>query len=120
MDRIKYQEAVGLEVKRGRPQLRTTATMKERLTRLYIVQELSVRKVGVAMEISEASVRRRLTAAGIPTRTKARRSRLRLLNQTRLFADIVELGVDKTAKKWKIKSLKNSRQQATDSLSPAC
>jgi len=85
MTRIKYKEAIGLEVKRGRPQLRATATMKDRLTRLYIVQELSIRKVGKAMGISEASVRRRLTAAGIPTRTKAGRSRLRLLNQARLF-----------------------------------
>jgi DNA-binding transcriptional regulator LsrR (DeoR family) len=39
--------------------------MKERLTRLYIVQELSVREVGAEMGISEASVRRRLTAREI-------------------------------------------------------
>ena len=58
MARIRCQEAAGLEVKRGHPQLRQTATMKARLTRLYIVQELSIREVGKAMKISEASVRR--------------------------------------------------------------
>jgi DNA-binding transcriptional regulator LsrR (DeoR family) len=102
MTRIKYQEAAGLEVKRGRPQLRATATMKDRLTRLYIVQELSVREVGAAMGISEASVRRWLTVAGIPKRTNARRSRLRLLDQARLFGSIAAVGVRKTAKRWGI------------------
>ena len=102
MGRIKYQEAAGLEVKRGRPQLRASATMKDQLTLLYIVQELSVREVGAVMGISEASVRRRLTATGIPTRTKARRSRLRLLDQARLFGSIAEVGVRKTAKRWGI------------------
>jgi hypothetical protein len=102
MGRIKYQEAAGLEVKRGRPRLRATETVKDRLTRLYIVQELSVREVGAAMGISEASVRRWLTVAGIPTRTKARRSRLRLLDQARLFGSIAAIGVRKTAKRWGI------------------
>jgi len=102
MGRIRYQEAAGLEVKRGRPQLSPTARMKDRLTRLYIVQKLSIREVGKAMKISEASVRRWLKAAGIPTRTKARRSRLRLLDQARLFGSIAAVGVRKTAKGWGI------------------
>jgi hypothetical protein len=41
MGRIKYQEAAGLEVKRGRPPLMPTPKMKEKLTRLYKKKERS-------------------------------------------------------------------------------
>jgi len=102
MGRIKYQEALGLEVKRGRPRLTLAAKEKKKLTRLYIVQELSTREVAKAMKISEASVRRRMKAAGIPARTNAPRSRLRLFDQARLFGYIGAVGVNKTAKRWRI------------------
>lgn len=73
-----------------------------RLRRLYIDRGLSIREVAAVLGLSEATIRRRLKAAGIPARSMAKRSRLRTLDQARLFADIAELGVDKTAKKWGI------------------
>ena len=102
MGRIKYQEAAGLEVKRGRPRRMVEEKEKERLTRFYVVQELSTREIAKVMKISDASVKRRLHAAGVVMRSNARRSRLRLLNQARLFSDIIDLGVDRTAAKWGI------------------
>jgi len=102
MTRIKYQEAAGLEVKRGRPRRMVEEKEKEKLTRLYIVQELSTREVAKAMKISEASVRRRMKAAGIPARTNAPRSRLPLFDQARLFGYIGAVGINKTAKRWRI------------------
>jgi DNA-binding transcriptional regulator LsrR (DeoR family) len=102
MGRIKYQEAIGLEVKRGRPRRMVEEKEKEKLTRLYVVQELSTREVAKAMQISEASVRRRLKAAGIPARSNAPRSRLRLFDQARLFGYIGAVGINKTAKRWRI------------------
>ena len=102
MARIKYQEAAGLEVKRGRPRRIVEEKEKERLTRLYIVQELSTREVAKAMQISEASVRRRMKDAGIPARASVPRSHLRLFDQARLFGYIGAVGVRKAAKRWRI------------------
>jgi len=102
MTRIRYQEALGLEVKRGRPRRIVDDKEKERLTRLYVVQELSTREVAKVMKISEASVRRRMKAAGIPARARVPRSRLRLFDQARLFGYVAAVGVNKTAKRWRI------------------
>jgi hypothetical protein len=39
---------------------------------------------------------------GLKRRPGVKRSRLRKLDQARLFADIAEMGVDRTARKWRI------------------
>lgn len=101
MARIKYQEALGLEVKRGRPRRIVTPTMKKRIRRLYVDKGFSLRDVAAAMKIKKETIRLELKAAGI-MRTNAPRSRLRLFDQARLFGYIAEIGVHKTAKRWRI------------------
>lgn len=93
--RIKYQVRTI-----GRP--RGPWPSKAVLARLYVKEGKSVREVAAVLGISDAAVKRRLHAAGVVMRSNARRSRLRLLNQARLFADINDLGVDRTAAKWGI------------------
>jgi len=100
MARIKYMEAAGRQAKRGRPRLAVDDEMKARLMRLYIEEGLSVRDIAAELGIPEANVRRRLRAAKIPMRTNAPRSRLRKLDQAQLFADLHELGPERTAEKW--------------------
>lgn len=102
MPRIKYQETAGLEVRRGRPALIIDESERARLHRLYIIEERSTRDVAAILKIGEATVRRRLRGAGIEVRPNVKRSRLRALDQKRLFADIAEYGVDKTALRWSI------------------
>ena len=73
-----------------------------RLRRLYVEQGLSSRECAAVLGVGDATIRRRLKAAGIAARPNIRRSRLRHLDQARLFASIAELGVRKTAKRWRI------------------
>jgi len=72
MARIKYQEAAGLEVKRGRPPA-GPAPSKEDLTRLYVKEGRSVRDVAAALGCSKDMVHRRLRVYGIKVRAGARR-----------------------------------------------
>jgi hypothetical protein len=101
MARIRYQEAAGLEVKRGRPRRIVTPAMKKRLRRLYVEEGFSLCDVAAAMKIKKETVRLELKAAGV-IRTNAPRSRLRLFDQARLFGYIAAFGVRKTAKRWRI------------------
>jgi len=101
MGRIKYQEAIGLEVKRGRPPA-GPAPSKEDLVRLYIEESRSLRDVAAVLGTTKDAVHRALVAYGIKARTPARRSRLAKLDQGKLFADIAEKGVDATATSWGI------------------
>jgi len=73
-----------------------------RIIRLYVREEKSLRDIAAIMGLCEATIRRRLHAAGVAMRSNAPRSRLRNLNQARLFASIAEIGVRKTAKRWRI------------------
>jgi len=72
MIRIKYQEAAGLEVKRGRPSV-GLAPSKAVLIKLYVQEEKSIREVAVAMGCSKDAVHRALRKFGIKTRTCAKR-----------------------------------------------
>jgi hypothetical protein len=47
-------------------------------------------------------VARALREYGLTARTRTRRSRLRTLDQGRLFADLAELGINRTAMKYGI------------------
>lgn len=102
MPRIKYHEAAGLEVRRGRPALIIDESERALVHRLYILEGRSTRDVAAIMKIGEATVRRRLRATGVELRSNAKRSRLRALDHGRLFGDINEIGVDRTARKWGI------------------
>jgi len=72
MARIKYQEAAGLEVKRGRPPA-GPATSKSDLVKLYVKEGRSVREVAAALGCSKDAVHRGLRKYGIKARAGARR-----------------------------------------------
>ena len=78
MARIKYKEAIGLKVKRGRPQA-GPAPSKADLIKLYIKESRSVRDVAAALGCSKDAVHRALRQHGITTRSNASRSRLRTI-----------------------------------------
>ena len=59
MARIKYQEAIGLEVKRGRPPA-GPAPSKADLVQLYVKEDRSVRDVAAALGCSKDMVHRAL------------------------------------------------------------
>lgn len=59
MARIKYKEAAGIEVKRGRP-LAGPAPPKTDLVKLYIREGMSVREVAAALGCSKDIVYRSL------------------------------------------------------------
>jgi transposase len=101
MTRIKYQEAAGLIVRRGRPPAGQTPS-KADLVRLYVQEGQSVRDVAAALGCSKDMVHRRLKEFGIKVRPPAKRSRLRKLDQGKLFAAIAEKGIDRTAADWNI------------------
>ena len=98
MGRIKYQEAVGLEVKRGRPRI-GPAPSKADLVRLYIREGRSIRDVARILGITKDAVHRALKTYNVSARTPVKRSRLRDLDQAALFSDIVLYGVNETARR---------------------
>jgi len=97
MARIKYQEAIGLEVKRGRPPL-GPAPSKADLVRLYVKEEQSVRDVAAALGCSKDAVHRALKANGIDARSSGPRSQLRAIPLRDLKAAIREKGIRGTAR----------------------
>lgn len=101
MARIKYKESAGLEVKRGRPPAGPPPS-KADLVKLYVQESRSVRDVAAALGCTKDAVHRGLKKYGIETRSSAKRSRLRKLDQGKLFADLAEKGIDRTAASWNI------------------
>jgi biotin operon repressor len=101
MTRIKYREAIGLEVKRGRPPA-GPAPAKDQLVNLYVREGRSIRDIAAALGCSKDIVHKALKKYGIKVRKSAKRSRLIKLDQALLFGDIAEIGVDRTARKWSI------------------
>jgi len=97
---IKYPAAP--KAARGRPRLAIPERERDRLYRLYVVEEKSTREVAAAMRIGEAAVRRRLRAAGIEARPSVKRSGLRRVDQARLFSDVILLGTAGAAKRYKV------------------
>jgi transposase-like protein len=97
MGRIKYQEAAGLEVKRGRPPV-GPAPSKADLVKLYVKEGRSVRDVGAVLGITKDMVHRTLRKYGIEVRTAARRSKLRTIPLRDLKAAVREKGLRGTAR----------------------
>jgi hypothetical protein len=96
MARIKYQEAIGLEVKRGRPPA-GPAPSKADLVRLYVKESRSVRDVAIALGCSKDAVHRALKKCGIKARTCAKRSRLRAVALERIEAEVKGKGMKAAA-----------------------
>ncbi|MCJ7565212.1 MAG: hypothetical protein MUP52_11560 [Candidatus Aminicenantes bacterium] len=64
MARIKYQEALGLEVKRGRPPAGPPPSRAD-LARLYVKEGRSVRDVAAALGCSKDMIHRALNELGV-------------------------------------------------------
>jgi DNA invertase Pin-like site-specific DNA recombinase len=101
MGRIKYQEAAGLIVKRGRPTDRPTP-LKEDLVRLYVLEGRSIRDVSEALGCTKDAVHRGLKKYGIEARTPARRSQLRTITLDELRAAVRMKGIRGTARELDI------------------
>jgi hypothetical protein len=97
MARIRYQEAAGLEVKRGRAPAGPTPS-KADLVKLYVRESRSVRDVATALGCSKDAVHRGLRKFGIEARTNASRSRLWTIPLSDLEAAIREKGLRGTAR----------------------
>jgi transposase-like protein len=97
MARIKYQEAAGLEVKRGRPPTGPAPT-KADLVKLYVRERRSVRDVAAVLGCSKEAVHRGLKQDAIDVRSNASRSRLRTISLQDLEAGILTKGIRGTAR----------------------
>jgi predicted HTH domain antitoxin len=75
MARIKYQEAAGMEVKRGRPSIGAKPEKVE-LARLYIQESRSIREIAEILGCKKDLVHYWLKKRSIPVRTMAKRSKL--------------------------------------------
>lgn len=103
MNRKKIKPDDGLKMKRVRPgRWIGPPPSKADLVRLYVRDGMSVRDVAAALGCSKDAVHRALKGYKIKARTPAKRSRLMKLDQERLFADLAEMGIDRTVKKWGI------------------
>ena len=97
MARIKYQEAIGIEVKRGRPPAGPTPS-KADLIKLYVREGRSVRDVAAVLGTTKDAVHRALKRYGIEARTNAARSKLRTIPLLDLEVAIREKGIRGTAR----------------------
>jgi transposase-like protein len=97
MARIKYKEAIGLKVKRGRPAAGTSPS-KADLIRLYVKESRSVRDVAATLGCSKDAVHRALNHYDIAVRSNASRSRLRTIPLTDLETAIRDKGIRGTAR----------------------
>jgi hypothetical protein len=101
MSRIKYQEAIGLEVKRGRPPA-GPAPSKADLVKLYVKEGRAVRDVAAMLGCSKDAIYRTLRKYGIEVRTSARRSVLLQYRLTDLTAGVKEEGLRGYARKLRV------------------
>ena len=96
MARIKYKEAVGLEVKRGRP---TTSRKpgKAELKRLYVKESRSIREAAEILGCSKDMVYESLKEYGIERRSRIKKSKLSSHNINFLIEEVNKKGYRKTA-----------------------
>lgn len=115
---IKYKEAIGLEVKRGKL-AKGKKPRRAELKKLYVKQSLSIREVAKLLECSKDMVYRSLKEYNIEMRPGFNRSRLRVYDLTYLKREIrkksykemsKELGVDISTLRKHIKKRENSQR----------
>lgn len=112
MARIKYKEAIGEKVRKGKSSIGKRPEISE-LTRLYLTELKSIREVADILGCSKDMVYRSLREYGIEMRGKTRRSQLRVHELAYLRGEIdnkgykqvaAELGVGVTTLRDYIKS----------------
>jgi transposase-like protein len=97
MARIKYKEAAGLEVKRGKPSI-SHKPSKAELKRLYVRESKSIREVAGILGCSKDIVYRCLKEYGIELRPGYNRSKLRKFKLSVLEQGVRDKGVRGYAK----------------------
>ena len=101
MTRIKYKEAIGTEVKRGRPS-ESKKPSKQELEKLYIKEGKSIREVGELLNCSKDMVIRSLREYGIEVRTRQRRSKLKDIKLSDLEKGVREKGISGYARELNV------------------
>lgn len=101
MARIKYKEAAGLEVKRGKPSVGDKPSKSE-LKRLYIKESRSIREVARALGCTKDMVARTLKEYGLESRSPARRSSLLKYDLKTLETGVNEKGLRGYAKELRV------------------
>ena len=97
MPRIRYQEALGLEVKRGRPSV-SPIPSKDLLTKLYQKEGQSIREIAGSLSCSKDVVHYWLKKYGIDIRPNVRRSVLHRYHLADLKLGVKEKGLRGYAK----------------------
>ena len=92
MARIKYQEALGLEVKRGRP-AKGNKPLKKEIIKLYVKGSKSIREIAKELRCTKDMVARALINYGIRRRSSAPRSSLIKYDLKTLEAGILTKGL---------------------------
>lgn len=93
---IKYKEAAGLEVKKGKPSIGMKPS-KADLKKLYIRESKSIREVADVLGCSKDMVYRSLKEYGIELGSKTRRSQLRVYDLGYLRSEIYSKGYKQVA-----------------------
>jgi transposase len=113
--RIRYQQAVGHQVKRGRPAIGKKPDRKE-LKRLYVREALSIREISDILGCSKDMVSRALKQYRIEARPKVKRSVLRKhdlkdlearVKEKRIRGTARDLGIDESTLRHYLKKSKN-------------
>jgi len=89
MARIRYKEAVGLEVRKGKPAVGKKPGKAE-LKRLYIKESKSIRKVAEVLGCSKDMIYRSLEEYGIERRQGFKRSMLKDYKPSYLRKEVKE------------------------------
>ena len=97
MARIKYKEAAGLEVKRGRLSV-SNKPNKAELRRLYVKESKSIREVAEVLGCSKDMIYRSLKVFGFELRPGFNRSKLRKYKLSVLEKGVRDKGVRGYAK----------------------
>lgn len=92
MARIRYKEALGLKVGRGRPSTGKQPA-KEDLVHLYVREGKSIREIAEILGCKKDVVHYWLKKYGIETRTKAKRSKLLKYSLSELKEGIKKKGI---------------------------
>ena len=101
MARIKYKEAAGIKVKRGRP-TKSRKPNKADLLMLYIKESKSIREIAEIIGCSKDMVYRSLNKYGIKTRKRSKRSKLKNIDKSYLEKEVQVKGVTKLAKELSV------------------
>lgn len=97
----KYKEAIGLEVKKGKPSLRKKPSKTE-LEKLYVKEKNSIREVAEVLGCTKDMVYRSLKENKIERRPGFNRSKLRCIKLSDLEKEIKEKGLRRVAREYKV------------------